>query len=258
MASLSVEMNVKGRKSEVDQDIRRKNKETLEEQRSRTAQVVERLKAAYPEARCSLHYRTVHELLVATILSAQCTDHRVNQVTQELFRRYRSPRDFAYADVAELAQAIHSCGYHNQKARSIQGASLKIVEKYGGEVPSTMEALVSLPGVGRKTANCILGEGYRIPAMVVDTHMIRIMNLLGFTRSRDPKVIEQELMDLVDKRDWVKLTHMVIEHGRKVCIARRPRCQDCCLNDLCPSAIPAETDEASRPDEQDTPAVLTS
>ncbi len=200
------------------------------------AQINDRLKQAYPNAKCSLHYRTPHELLVATILSAQCTDQRVNSVTPQLFEEYATPQAFAYADTEELARAIHSCGYHNQKARSIKGASLKIVEEYGGELPDTLEELITLPGVGRKTANCVLGECFAVPAMVIDTHMVRIMNLLGLTSSRDPKKIEQELMALFDPQDWVSLTHRIIDHGRAVCIARRPKCEQCVLRDLCPSA----------------------
>ena len=203
----------------------------------RAAKVVQLLYKEYPNAKCSLNYNSVHELLVATILSAQCTDHRVNIVTKDLFRKYRSPEDYAYCEVNKLADNIHSCGYHNQKARSIQGASLKIVEERNGIVPGTMTELIKLPGVGRKTANCILGEYYGVQSMVIDTHMVRIMNLLGFTQSRDPKKIEFELMDIFEKKDWVKLTHLVIDHGRAVCIARRPECRKCILNVLCPSAI---------------------
>ena len=143
--------------------------------------------------------------------------------------------DFAYCDVTELAKDIHSCGYHNQKARSIQGASLKIVEENGGQVPDKMEALIKLPGVGRKTANCVLGEIYNVPSMVIDTHMVRIMNLLKFTATKDAKKIEFDLMKLFDEKDWVKLTHMVIDHGRAVCIARRPQCQSCVISHYCPS-----------------------
>lgn len=211
-------------------------KENNSQKEVRGKKVVSKLKRAYPDSKCSLHYSTAHELLVATILSAQCTDHRVNQVTPGLFRKYKSPKDFAYANIEVLAKDIHSCGYHNQKAKSIQGASLKIVEENDGEVPDTMEDLVKLPGVGRKTANCVLGEIYKVPSMVIDTHMVRIMNLLGFTNTKDAKKIEFELMNIFVKKDWVALTHMVIDHGRAVCIARRPQCESCVLNMLCPSA----------------------
>ena len=169
-------------------------KENQGEKKDRAAMVTQALYEAYPNAKCSLHYNTPHELLIATILSAQCTDHRVNQVTPSLFKKYSTLEDFAYCDVTELAKDIHSCGYHNQKARSIQGASLKIVEENGGQVPDKMEALIKLPGVGRKTANCVLGEIYNVPSMVVDTHMVRIMNLLKFTATKDAKKIEFDLM----------------------------------------------------------------
>lgn len=212
-------------------------KEDKARKAKRAAAIVEQLKKIYPRARCSLKYSNPHEILVSTILSAQCTDHRVNQVTPELFKKYKTPEAFAYADVNELAVDIHSCGYHNQKAKSIQGANLMIVEEYHGVVPDNMENLLTLPGVGRKTANCVLGEVYDVPSMVIDTHMVRIMNLLGLTTSKDPKKIEMECMDIFDKKDWIRLTHMIIDHGRAVCIARRPQCSMCSLSDLCPSSM---------------------
>ena len=202
----------------------------------RAERIIQSLKKTYPDAKCSLNYSSPHELLVATILSAQCTDHRVNQVSKSLFKKYKDPQSFANVAIEELAQDIHSCGYHNQKAKNIQGASFIIVEKYDGIVPSTMEELIQLPGVGRKTANCILGEIYGIPSMVIDTHMVRIMNLMGFTKSRDAKKIELELMEIFHKKDWIKLTHMIIDHGRAICIARRPLCSVCVLSSFCPSA----------------------
>ncbi len=201
----------------------------------RAAGIVKQLKKSYPNAKCSLNYSSPHELLIATILSAQCTDHRVNQVTKTIFRKYQSQKEFAYADINELAKEIYSCGYHNQKAKSIQGSSLEIVEEYNGIVPDNMEDLVKLPGVGRKTANCVLSEIYGIPSMVIDTHMVRIMNLLGFTHSKDAKKIEIEIMEIFDKNDWIKLTHMIIDHGRAVCIARRPQCSMCSISNYCPS-----------------------
>lgn len=201
----------------------------------RATEIVKQLKKSYPNAKCSLNYSSPHELLIATILSAQCTDHRVNQVTKTIFRKYQSQKEFAYADINELAKEIYSCGYHNQKAKSIQGSSLEIVEEYNGIVPDNMEDLVKLPGVGRKTANCVLSEIYGIPSMVIDTHMVRIMNLLGFTHSKDAKKIEIEIMEIFDKNDWIKLTHMIIDHGRAVCIARRPQCSMCSISNYCPS-----------------------
>ena len=203
----------------------------------RAANVVQMLYEEYPDSKCSLNYNSAHQLLVATILSAQCTDHRVNVVTKDLFLKYENPSDFAYCKINDLAKNIYSCGYYNQKSKSIQGASLRIVEEHNGDVPDSMEELIKLPGVGRKTANCILGEYYGQPSVVIDTHMVRIMNLLDFTKSKEPKKIELELMDIFDEKDWVKLTHMIIDHGRAVCIARRPQCNTCTLSDLCPSVI---------------------
>lgn len=213
-----------------------KERAIKKDKREIAVEIVNRLKINYPDSKCSLDYSTPHELLVATILSAQCTDRRVNQVTALLFKKYKTPDDFAFADVNELSKDVHSCGYHNQKSRSIQGTSLRIVEDHAGQVPVTMEELIKLPGVGRKTANCVLGECFGKPSMVIDTHMVRIMNLLGFTATKDPKKIELELMDIFEKKEWVKLTHMIIDHGRAVCIARRPQCQECILSDLCISA----------------------
>ena len=209
--------------------------ESNNEKLKRVKKITELLYQAYPESKCSLNYKNAHELLVATILSAQCTDHRVNIVTGNLFKKYESLEDFAYCDITALSMDIHSCGYHNQKAKSIQGSSLMILEEFNGKVPHSMEDMIRLPGVGRKTANCILGEIYGIPSMVIDTHMIRIMNLLGLIKGKDAKKIEFNLMLIFNKDDWVKLTHMIIDHGRAVCIARRPKCNDCVLKALCPS-----------------------
>ena len=210
-------------------------RESNNEKLKRVKKITELLYQAYPESKCSLNYKNAHELLVATILSAQCTDHRVNIVTGNLFKKYESLEDFAYCDITALSMDIHSCGYHNQKAKSIQGSSLMILEEFNGKVPHSMEDLIRLPGVGRKTANCILGEIYGIPSMVIDTHMIRIMNLLGLIKEKDAKKIEFDLMRIFNKDDWVKLTHMIIDHGRAICIARRPKCNDCVLEALCPS-----------------------
>ena len=211
--------------------------ENREVKSARVKEVVRLLKNIYPDSKCSLNYSNPHELLVATILSAQCTDHRVNQVLPGLFKKYYSIEAFAFANLKELSKDIYSCGYHNQKAKSIQGSSLVILNDHAGVVPQTMEELVKLPGVGRKTANCVLGECFRVPSMVIDTHMIRIMNLLEFSTSKDPKKIELELVEIFNKRDWVKLTHMVIDHGRAVCIARRPQCNQCVLQEVCPAVL---------------------
>lgn len=210
-------------------------KESLDAQKKRAAKVISLLEKEYPLAQCSLTYDTPHQLLVATILSAQCTDKRVNQITPVLFDKYTDIESFAYSNVEELAKDIRSAGYHNSKARSIKGSALKIIEEFNGNVPDNMEELVDLPGVGRKTANCVLGECYNVPAMVIDTHMIRIMNLLGLSQTKNAVKMEHELMEIFDEKDWVKLTHMIIDHGRAVCIARRPQCQECVLSELCPS-----------------------
>ncbi len=212
-------------------------KESIESIKDRMKEVIFRLKLDYPEAKCSLNYSDAHQLLVATILSAQCTDKRVNMIAPKLFKKYRSIRSFAYCDVNELSKDIRSTGYHNQKAKSIQGSSLMILENFKGQVPCNIDDLLSLPGVGRKTANCVLGTAFSVPALVVDTHMIRIMNLLKFTYNRDPVKIESDLMKITNEKFWVLLTHLIIEHGRNVCIARRPQCDKCSLNDICPSSF---------------------
>ena len=201
----------------------------------RSKKILKILNQIYPKTPIPLKHINKFTLLVSVLLSAQCTDHRVNQVTKTIFRKYKSQKAFAYADINELAKEIYSCGYHNQKAKSIQGSSLEIVEEYNGIVPDNMEDLVKLPGVGRKTANCVLGEIYGIASMVIDTHMVRIMNLLEFTHSKDAKKIEIEIMEIFDKNDWIKLTHMIIDHGRAVCIARRPQCSMCSISNYCPS-----------------------
>ncbi|MBT3590094.1 MAG: endonuclease III [Candidatus Marinimicrobia bacterium] len=212
-------------------------KESKEKKSERALAILNLLKQEYPDSKCSLHYQSTYELLIATILSAQCTDKRVNQVTPGLFKKYPSIEEFAHSDLQELSKDIHSCGYHNQKSRSIQGATLTILNEFDGEVPNSLDDLVSLPGVGRKTANCVLGECFNVPSMVIDTHMVRIMNLLELTHSKDPKKIELGLMDIFPNEEWVKLTHMIIDHGRAICIARRPQCQNCILTHVCPSSL---------------------
>jgi endonuclease III len=206
------------------------------QKQERALDVAKRLGIEYPEATCALHHKDALQLLVATILSAQCTDARVNQVTPALFKLYPDAEAFATADPDDLRKAIHSCGFFNQKAKSIQGATERITREHGGVVPSVLDDLVKLPGVGRKTANCVLGTSYGQPAMVIDTHMVRIMGLLKLTASKDPVVIERDLMKLLPPEAWVKFTHRVIVHGRAVCVARRPLCQECLLADICPSA----------------------
>jgi endonuclease-3 len=196
--------------------------------------VDKRLAAAYPDATCALNYKNPLQLLIATILSAQCTDVRVNMVTPKLFERYRNAKDFADADPDELEKMIQSTGFFRSKARSIREACRDIVEKHGGEVPRTMEELYSLRGVGRKTANVVLGNAFDIPGMVVDTHIGRLSRRLGLTKQTDPVKVEAELMKLLPPERWTQFGHELILHGRKYCKAPTPRCTGCPLMDICP------------------------
>jgi len=212
-------------------------RETLAARRLRVRKIVARLEQAYPEATSALHHQSALELLVATILSAQSTDARVNMVTPALFAKYRSARDLAGADPAVLEQEIHSTGFFRNKTKSIIGMAQALLERHGGEVPDTMDALVQLPGVGRKTANVVLGTWFRKnEGIVVDTHVQRLSTLLGFTRETDPVKIERDLMALVPRDKWTWFSHTLILHGRRVCIARRPRCEICVVNRWCPSS----------------------
>ncbi len=192
------------------------------------------LKRLYPGARCSLDYRSPFHLLVATILSAQCTDERVNQVTPGLFARYPTPGDLAAAELAELEEAIRSTGFFRAKAKSLSACARGLVEKHGGRVPERLEDLVQLRGVGRKTANVVLGDAYGIPGIVVDTHVGRLAKRLGLTAEDDPVKVEFDLMERVPKRDWTLFSHLLIHHGRVFCQARKPRCADCALARHCP------------------------
>jgi len=203
----------------------------------RAPEIPTRLRAAYPDARCALDHRGAFELLCATILSAQCTDVRVNLVTPVLFGRYPTPEALARAKQADVEEIIRSTGFFRNKARSLIGMAQALVADHGGEVPRTMAQLRSLPGVGRKTANVILGNAYGInEGITVDTHVTRLSRLLGLTRHADPVKIEQDLMALFPRDQWALLSHLLIFHGRQICVARRPRCQDCVLSDLCPSS----------------------
>jgi endonuclease III len=211
--------------------------EAAPERKRRAGRIVRLLKKEYPDARCSLNYSNPLELLVATILSAQCTDERVNLVTAELFRKYRTAEDYARARAAELERDIRSTGFFRNKAKSIQGACRIIAEKYKGRVPETMEELLELPGVARKTANVVLGNAYGVASgVVVDTHVARLSERLGLTREKTPEKIERDLTALVPKSDWILFPHLLIAHGRKVCKARGPLCGECVLAKLCPSA----------------------
>jgi len=200
----------------------------------RVAEILKRLEKAYPDAKCALHHNNAFQLLVATILSAQCTDVRVNMVTPELFKKYPTPRDFAALRQEVLEQDIRSTGFYRNKARSIIGTAQHIVKEYGGKVPQTMEELLTLPGVARKTANVVLGSAFGIAAgVVVDTHVQRISRRLDLTKHEAPQKIEQDLMKLIPQSKWIAFSHEVIFHGREVCIARKPRCAECPVEDLC-------------------------
>ncbi len=203
----------------------------------RIGTILERLERQYPEARCSLDHADPLQLLVATILSAQCTDARVNIVTKDLFREYRSAGDYAAADPARFEDQIRSTGFFRNKTKSVIGMAQALVERFDGRVPDSMDALTTLPGVGRKTANVVLGNAFgKDEGIVVDTHVARIAKLLGLTRHSDPVKIEQDLMRVVPKGRWTLFPHLLIHHGRAICVARRPRCGECPLADVCPSA----------------------
>ncbi|PIQ81524.1 MAG: endonuclease III [Candidatus Omnitrophica bacterium CG11_big_fil_rev_8_21_14_0_20_64_10] len=196
--------------------------------------VLARLKKTYPDARCALTHRGPFQLLMATILSAQCTDERVNKVTPTLFKRYPRPADLAAAEPAEVERIIHSTGFYRQKAKSLIGMAQGIQERFGGKVPQRLEELITLPGVWRKTANVILGNCFETPGVVVDTHVGRLSRRLGWSRSEDPDQIEQELMKLLPRTDWTLASHLLIFHGRRICQARKPDCPACPVNLLCP------------------------
>lgn len=207
---------------------------TAAERRERLAKIFKLLDQTYPNATTELNYRNAWELLVATILSAQCTDKRVNEVTPGLFARYPTVHDFAAANQAELAEQIRSTGFFNNKAKAIIGAARKIVADFGGQVPRTMEEMLTIPGCARKTANVVLGTAYGIPSgIVVDTHVERVARRLDLTRESNPEKIERDLMAIVPRDRWILFSHQMILHGRRVCTARRPRCAECVLKDLC-------------------------
>lgn len=212
-------------------------RESKADRTERAAEIVRRLKAEYPEAECSLTHENPYELLVATILSAQCTDERVNMVTPALFERYPEPRDLAGARPEDVEEIIRSTGFFRQKTRSLLGMAESVVEHHEGAVPRTMKELVKLRGVGRKTANVVLGNAFGIDeGVVVDTHVKRLSNRLGLTRNSNPEKIERDLMAVIPKDDWTILSHLFIYHGRAVCKAPTPLCQECVLADLCPSS----------------------
>ncbi|MEO8422596.1 MAG: endonuclease III [Actinomycetota bacterium] len=204
----------------------------------RAPEIIKRLSKAHPDAHVALDFTNPLECLVATILSAQCTDERVNMVTKALFKKYKKAEDYLKVPVEELAADIKPTGFFNQKTKSIRGACARIVEAYGGKVPNTMEDLITLSGVARKTANIVLGNAYGIvEGIAVDTHVRRVSERLGFTTQSDPNKIEQDLMRLIPKKRWFDFTYVIIDHGRAICVARTPRCAECPVNDLCPSSL---------------------
>ena len=203
----------------------------------RALDIVSRLKRMYPKAKCSLDFTNPFELLIATMLSAQSTDVRVNIVTKSLFRKYPDPQAFAAASQPEMERDVRQTGFFRNKAKAVIAASKAIVEKHGGEVPQTMDELTALPGVGRKTANVVLGNAFNTAAgIVVDTHVTRVSGRLGLTSNTDAEKIEQDLIQLIPRKEWTVFSHRLIQHGRQICIARKPKCRECRLNELCPSA----------------------
>jgi endonuclease-3 len=205
--------------------------------RTRAPEIYNRLHGEYPDARCALDHRNPYELLVATILSAQCTDKRVNLVTPSLFAKYPNPAAMSEANPEELQSMIRSTGFFRNKAKSLLGMSTAVTSQHGGEIPRTMEQLVKLPGVGRKTANVVLGNAFNIDeGVVVDTHVSRLSQRLQLSKAAEPTRIEQDLMGLFPSAQWTMVSHLLISHGREVCIARRPLCEQCVVNDLCPAS----------------------
>ena len=204
----------------------------------RAPEIIRRLSKAYPDAHVALNFTNALECLIATILSAQCTDARVNMVTKDLFKKYKTPQDYLDVSEDEFKDDIRSTGFFNQKTASIRGACRRIVEAYGGEVPSTMEDLITLPGVARKTANIVMGNAFgKVEGIAVDTHVRRVSNKLGFSDTQDTDKIELDLMRLIPKKKWFDFSYVIIDHGRAICHAKKPQCADCVVNDLCPSSL---------------------
>ncbi len=194
---------------------------------------VEALEKEYPDAICSLNASNPLELLIATRLSAQCTDARVNLITPDLFKKYPTLEDYCNAEIEDIEKLIHSCGFYRAKAKDIKGMALMIRDEFDGKVPDSIEKLTSLPGVGRKTANLIMGDVYKQPAIVADTHFIRITNLLGFVKTKDPKKVEEEMRKILPPEKSNDFCHRCVLHGREICVARRPDCENCCMNEVC-------------------------
>lgn len=202
--------------------------------KKQTQKIVEILKETYPDAKCSLDFQTPFEMVVAVMLSAQCTDERVNKTTPSIFAKYSTPNDFANIDIKELEELIHPCGFYRNKAKNIKACAKEIVEKYDGKVPKSMEELMSLPGVGRKSANVVMLEAFGdAQGIAVDTHCKRIANKMGLSNEKEPEKIEQDLLKLFDKKDYKDINHLFIWHGRNICTARNPKCSECPVKDFC-------------------------
>lgn len=210
--------------------------------REKVVEILKILKKTYPDAKCSLEYKNPWQLLVATILSAQCTDDRVNQVTPVLFKKFKNPAELGGASISEIERIIQSTGFYKNKAKALKESSQVMVERYDGQVPEDLEKLTHLRGVGRKTANVVLGNAFGIPAMVVDTHVGRLSRRIGFARHQDPVKVEYELMKLVPKEDWTIYSHLMIAHGRAICTARKAFCEKCPILSLCPQLGVAQPD----------------
>ena len=215
---------------------RKKIKVNKEEAAQRVKKIWPILIKTYPDTKIALRFVNPLELLIATILSAQCTDVRVNMVTQDLFKKYKSAADWAGTDLKQIEEDIRSTGFYHNKAVNIKKACTKIVEQYGGKVPGTMDELLTLPGVGRKTANCVLGDAFGVPGITCDTHVIRLSRRLGLSENTDPVKLEFDLAEIVPKKNWTAFSHLIITHGRNVCTARKPNCPECPIAKHCPSA----------------------
>jgi len=206
------------------------------ELKQRAAEIIKRLKKAYPNAHCALNHSNAFELLIATILSAQCTDERVNIVTADLFRKYHGPEDYLKVEQTELEKDIHSTGFFRNKSKNIQGACRRLIDEFGGQIPRSMDEILTLPGVARKTGNVVLGNAFGIASgIVVDTHVGRLAQRLGLTTNENAEKIENDLLQLVPKRYWIMFPHWLITHGRQICTARKPKCRQCVLANICPS-----------------------
>ena len=226
-----------------------KESKKIQQRRERVKKILPILKATYPNAKCSLDHKTPLQLLVATILSAQSTDQRVNIVTKTLFKKYKTPKDYADAPAGELEKDIQSTGFFNSKAKSLRGMARGLIDKHGGNVPQTMEELTELPGVGRKTANVVLGNAFgQNVGVVVDTHVARLSERLGLTDETNPEKIERDLIELVPREDWTLWSHLLIHHGRAICMARKPLCERCAVLRYCPTGVVVLAERAGEND----------